>query len=96
MEGDRFTTPQTVTAVVCLGWVVALLLYDLFLVLWGYTDATVSAVCSKLFRRAPVLAFLAGLVVGHLVWPITRFYGSGDARTKGTYEKPIGERGHQD
>lgn len=96
MEGDRFTTSQTVTAVVCLCWVVALLLYDLFLVLWGYTDATVSMVCSKLFRRAPVLAFLVGLVVGHLVWPITRFYESEAQQTKETYEKPICERGSQD
>lgn len=46
-----------------------LLLYDLIaLSAWGW-DETISVAVLTLSKKYPIVAFLAGLVCGHLFWP---------------------------
>jgi hypothetical protein len=46
-----------------------LLLFDLYaLSAWGW-DETISVAVLQLSKKYPVVAFLAGVVCGHLFWP---------------------------
>lgn len=47
----------------------ALLLYDLYAVSALGWDETISVAVLTLSKKYPVVAFLAGLVCGHLFWP---------------------------
>lgn len=43
--------------------------YDMFVqVRYGY-DTTISAVMLDASRRWPLLPFLLGLLIGHIIWP---------------------------
>jgi hypothetical protein len=60
----------TVTRLVLLMTLVALLAYDLFAVYrFGY-EGTISLVVFTMAKSFPIIPFLAGVVVGHLFFPI--------------------------
>lgn len=60
----------TVTRMSLLFTLIALLAYDLFAVYkFGY-DGTISLVVFTLAKAYPIVPFLAGVVVGHLFFPI--------------------------
>lgn len=60
----------TVTRMALLLTLVCLLGYDLFAVYkFGY-DGTISLVVFTLAKAYPIIPFLAGIVVGHLFFPI--------------------------
>ena len=44
--------------------------YDLFALTFFGAQATLSDVLRGLGMNYPVLDFLAGLIVGHLIWPV--------------------------
>jgi len=61
---------STVTYWVILAAVGLLAAYDLFaLTAWGPSDK-VADVLKKLGFNYPILAFTAGVIVGHLLWPV--------------------------
>ena len=68
--------PGTKTKFVLLASLVSLLAYDLYAVYAHGFDATVSVVVFTLAKAAPIIPFLAGVVVGHLFWPIEGNNGS--------------------
>lgn len=68
--------PKTQTKFALLLALVLLLSYDLFAVYAYGFDATVSVVVFTLAKAAPIIPFLAGLVVGHFFWPIEGNNGS--------------------
>jgi len=44
--------------------------WDVFVVLiMGKPEATISAVLLQLTKENPIIAFMLGVVVGHLFWP---------------------------
>ena len=44
--------------------------WDVFVVLiMGRPEATISAVLLQLTKENPIIAFMLGVVVGHLFWP---------------------------
>lgn len=52
--------------------IVLILVVDLFIVMkYGYA-VSVSAFVNKTAREWPIVTFLAGVVVGHLVWPLAK------------------------
>lgn len=60
----------TVTKLALVLTLVALLAYDLFAVYaFGY-DGTISLVIFTMAKAFPIIPFLAGVVVGHLFFPI--------------------------
>ena len=60
----------TVTRMVLLMTLIGLLGYDLFAVYqFGY-DGTISLVVFTMAKAYPIIPFLAGVVVGHLFFPI--------------------------
>ena len=61
---------QRDTALVLLTALVALLAYDLWVLL--RRGATISQTVNGLSKTSPVIPFLMGLAVGHCVWPIYR------------------------
>jgi uncharacterized integral membrane protein len=68
--------PATQTKFTVLMALVLILAYDLFAVYAYGFDATVSVVVFTLAKAAPIIPFLAGVVVGHLFWPIEGNNGS--------------------
>jgi hypothetical protein len=63
------TTTQKVTLWVVLGLCLAAIVYDVVAVmLWG-TGSTISWSVVVLCSRYPIVAFLIGVVVGHILWP---------------------------
>jgi hypothetical protein len=43
--------------------------WDITVIFMGRQDATVSAVVYQLSKENPIIAFILGVVVGHLFWP---------------------------
>lgn len=66
----------TVTKLSLLMVLVALLAYDLFAVYQFGFEGTISVVVFTLAKSAPIIPFLAGVVVGHLFWPIEGNYAN--------------------
>lgn len=60
---------RTLTTLLVVGVIAVLLAWDFYIALQGEWDATVSNVVSTLLSNRTV-AFLAGMVMGHFVWPI--------------------------
>ena len=50
-------------------WLLILALYALVAARW-YPEAMISIICQDAARDYPVLAFLAGVFVGHVWWKI--------------------------
>lgn len=48
-----------------------IILVDLFLWIWG-EDSTISSVIVDYTYKWPVISFIAGVVCGHLFWPMTK------------------------
>lgn len=63
---------RQVTELLILIVVVGALLYDLFAYLKGGNDATISKITLDAEKDWPIIAFLMGLLMGHLTWPQTR------------------------
>jgi hypothetical protein len=57
------------TAYLLLAAFIILLFYDLWLILTDRTDATISLVVYKGACDYPIIPFLAGVVIGHILWP---------------------------
>ncbi|MEM3007283.1 MAG: hypothetical protein QXU32_09490 [Nitrososphaerales archaeon] len=74
IRAHHWTGEKTMTLLVVAFCVVVILVYDLMVVLF-YQDvnATVSNTIYQASKRAPIIAFLAGVLCGHLFWPITKF-----------------------
>jgi hypothetical protein len=52
-----------------LGLVIIVLFWDIAVLIMGRPEATLSAVLLQLSKDNPIIAFLLGVVVGHLFWP---------------------------
>ena len=54
---------------ILLGMVVIVFFWDATVILMGRPEATLSAVLLQLTKDNPIIAFVLGVVVGHLFWP---------------------------
>lgn len=70
----------TVTKFAILMALASLLLYDLYAVYAAGFEATISVVVFTLAKQAPIIPFLAGVLVGHLFWPIEGSNGTADKK----------------
>lgn len=61
-------SPKAKTGLVIVGFIVALLAFDLVMLMAG--GATVSQTMNYWARTSPVIPFAFGVVAGHLFWPI--------------------------
>ena len=57
------------TPVILAFFVGALLVYDLYALMYLGWDETISVATLQLSKKFPIVSFLAGLVCGHLFWP---------------------------
>lgn len=77
----------TVTRLTLLLTLIALLGYDLFAVYrFGY-DGTISLVVFTMAKAYPIIPFLAGIVVGHLFFPIEGTNASSSGKDPGGSDK---------
>ena len=59
-----------VAKIIIIAVVVIVGTWDVFVVLiMGKPEATISAVLLQLTKENPIIAFMLGVVVGHLFWP---------------------------
>jgi hypothetical protein len=74
IRAHHWTSEKTMTLLVVAFCLVVIVVYDVMVVLF-YQDvnATVSNTIYQASKRAPIIAFLAGVLCGHLFWPITKF-----------------------
>lgn len=73
-QAAKWTAEKTMTLLVVAFVVTVALVYDLMVVLlYNDVNATVSNTVYQASKRAPIIAFLIGLICGHLFWPITHF-----------------------
>ena len=63
-----------ITSYVVILTVVALIVYDFFIIEAGGKDASISQVLIDYFYAYPVGSFAFGLVTGHLVWRMPNRY----------------------
>lgn len=63
---------KTTTIIVLIVAFVLIMLYDFILALVGRWDITVSATIYDVSKSNPIIPFLIGLCVGHLIWPIQK------------------------
>ena len=54
---------------ILLGFVAIVFFWDAVVLLKGRPEATLSAVLLQLTKDNPIIAFVLGVVVGHLFWP---------------------------
>jgi hypothetical protein len=74
IRAHHWTSEKTMTLLVVAFCVVVIFVYDLMVVLlYQDVNATVSNTIYQASKRAPIIAFLAGVLCGHLFWPITKF-----------------------
>jgi hypothetical protein len=69
---ERGTAMSSLTAGLLMIAFVGLLAYDLYLIVTRQQDATISAVVYDAACRHPIIPFLAGLVIAHILWPQDR------------------------
>jgi len=66
----NWTGWHTASLVVFLACILAIVVWDVFVVLFSpVRGATISYVVFTAARKSPVIALMIGIVVGHLVWP---------------------------
>jgi hypothetical protein len=69
MGKDQIQYVSALTAWLLYLMIISIGTYDI-VVSWRYgNDATVSRVVWRFSAEYPILAFAAGLVIGHLLWP---------------------------
>ena len=68
-EGNEMTG-KTLTYWIILGVIAVLVLWDLFALTVFGPSATLSDVLKSLGFNYPILAFGAGVIVGHVLWPV--------------------------
>jgi hypothetical protein len=74
IRAHHWTSEKTMTLLVVAFCVSVILVYDLMVVLlYQDVNATVSNTVYQASKRAPIIAFIAGVICGHLFWPITKF-----------------------
>lgn len=61
---------MTFTAIVTLSFIVIAIVFDLIVLLVKGSDNTISAVVFNLSKQYPIIPFVAGVIAGHLWWPI--------------------------
>jgi len=54
---------------ILLGMVIIIFFWDATVLLMGRPEATLSAVLLQVTKDNPIIAFILGVVVGHLFWP---------------------------
>ena len=54
---------------ILLGLVVVVFFWDAAVILMGRQEATLSAVLLQLTKENPIVAFVMGVIIGHLFWP---------------------------
>tara|TARA_R100000008_G_scaffold53964_1_gene32839 strand:- start:457 stop:654 length:198 start_codon:yes stop_codon:yes gene_type:complete len=54
---------------IILGIVLIVAFWDITVMFMGRPDATISAVILEVSKENPIVAFVLGVVVGHLFWP---------------------------
>jgi hypothetical protein len=60
----------SVTKVFILLIVVLVLVWDAYVILVGHQEATFSVILYESSKRWPIIAFVLGLVCGHLFWQV--------------------------
>lgn len=59
---------KTITVAVCIGATVSLIAYDVVANAEGGVSATISRVLRQAAMDYPIIAFAAGVLIGHLFW----------------------------
>jgi hypothetical protein len=54
---------------ILLGLVIIVSVWDIAVLIMGRPEVTLSAVLLQLTKDNPIIAFVLGVVVGHLFWP---------------------------
>jgi hypothetical protein len=54
---------------ILIGMVVIVLFWDATVLLMDRPEATLSAVLMQITKENPIVAFVLGVVIGHLFWP---------------------------
>ena len=60
---------QLAAKCIILAIIIIVSFWDITVIFMGRQDATVSAVVYQLSKENPIIAFILGVVVGHLFWP---------------------------
>lgn len=61
---------EQVTIAVIVATIVSLIAYDVYAVLRGGKEATISGVIAQFSHKFPIIAFAGGLLCGHFWWPV--------------------------
>lgn len=54
---------------IILGMVIVVAFWDVAVIFMGKPESTISAIVLQLSKENPIIAFVLGVVVGHLFWP---------------------------
>ena len=54
---------------IILGIVLIVIFWDITIVFIGRPESTISAVILQVSKENPIIAFVLGVIVGHLFWP---------------------------
>jgi hypothetical protein len=54
---------------IILGMVLIVAFWDITVIFMGRPESTISAVILQVSKENPIVAFVLGVVVGHLFWP---------------------------
>jgi hypothetical protein len=54
---------------IILGVVLIVVFWDITIVFIGRPESTISAVILQVSKENPIIAFVLGVIVGHLFWP---------------------------
>lgn len=54
---------------IILGIVLIVIFWDVAIVFMGRPESTISAVILQVSKENPIIAFVLGVIVGHLFWP---------------------------
>ena len=54
---------------IILGIVLIVIFWDITIVFMGRPESTISAVILQVSKENPIIAFVLGVIVGHLFWP---------------------------
>ena len=63
---------KAITGGFIVGCIVVIIGYDIWAVLQGGIDATISAMIQDAAHDYPIIAFAAGVLCGHFFWPVRK------------------------
>lgn len=63
---------KTITGIVIVAAFLIIVGYDVWAVLQGGIDSTISAVVFDFAHQYPIIPFATGVLMGHLYWPVRR------------------------